>query len=25
LPVAKLIVATNVNDILARALSTGDY
>ena len=25
LPVAKLIVATNVNDIIARALSTGDY
>ena len=25
LPVAKLIVATNVNDILARALSVGDY
>ena len=25
LPVAKLIVATNVNDILHRALSTGDY
>jgi len=25
LPVAKLVVATNVNDILARALSTGDY
>ena len=25
LPVAKLIVATNVNDILARALSHGDY
>jgi len=25
LPIAKLIVATNVNDILARALSTGDY
>ncbi|HEU4961778.1 MAG TPA: threonine synthase [Sphingomonas sp.] len=25
LPVAKLIVATNVNDILARALSSGDY
>ncbi len=25
LPVAKLIVATNVNDILYRALSTGDY
>ena len=25
LPVAKLIVATNVNDILARALTTGDY
>ena len=25
LPVAKLIVATNVNDILSRALATGDY
>ena len=25
LPVARLIVATNVNDILARALSNGDY
>lgn len=25
LPVAKLIVATNVNDIVARALSAGDY
>ncbi|MFZ5748273.1 MAG: threonine synthase [Pseudomonadota bacterium] len=25
LPVAKLMVATNVNDILHRALSTGDY
>ncbi|MBA3897091.1 MAG: threonine synthase [Sphingomonadaceae bacterium] len=25
LPVAKLIVATNVNDIVARALSSGDY
>ena len=25
LPVARLIVATNVNDILARALATGDY
>jgi len=25
LPVAKLIVATNVNDILHRALSSGDY
>lgn len=25
LPVAKLIVATNVNDIVARALTTGDY
>ncbi|MEH3035070.1 MAG: threonine synthase [Sphingomonas adhaesiva] len=25
LPVAKLVVATNVNDILARALTTGDY
>jgi threonine synthase len=25
LPIAKLIVATNVNDILARALSSGDY
>ncbi|WP_298811758.1 threonine synthase [uncultured Sphingomonas sp.] len=25
LPVARLIVATNVNDILARALTTGDY
>ena len=25
LPVAKLIVATNVNDIVARALATGDY
>ena len=25
LPVAKLIVATNVNDILARALTSGDY
>ena len=25
LPVAKLIVATNVNDILARALNNGDY
>ena len=25
LPIAKLIVATNVNDILARALSAGDY
>lgn len=25
LPVERLIVATNVNDILARALSTGDY
>ncbi|WP_019515280.1 threonine synthase [Sphingomonas sp. Mn802worker] len=25
LPVAKLIVATNVNDILARALNSGDY
>ncbi len=25
LPVAKLIVATNVNDILYRALTTGDY
>jgi len=25
LPIAKLIVATNVNDILHRALSTGDY
>ena len=25
LPVAKLIVATNVNDILARALTAGDY
>ena len=25
LPVGRLIVATNVNDILARALSTGDY
>ena len=25
LPVARLIVATNVNDIVARALSTGDY
>lgn len=25
LPIAKLIVATNVNDILYRALSTGDY
>ena len=25
LPVAKLIVATNVNDILARALADGDY
>ena len=25
LPIAKLIVATNVNDILHRALSAGDY
>ncbi|GAO39964.1 threonine synthase [Sphingomonas changbaiensis NBRC 104936] len=25
LPIAKLIVATNVNDIVARALSAGDY
>ncbi|WP_174298631.1 threonine synthase, partial [Sphingomonas bacterium] len=25
LPIAKLVVATNVNDILHRALSTGDY
>lgn len=25
LPIARLIVATNVNDILARALSAGDY
>lgn len=25
LPIAKLIVATNVNDILARALNNGDY
>ena len=25
LPIARLIVATNVNDILARALATGDY
>ena len=25
LPIAKLLVATNVNDILHRALSTGDY
>ncbi|MBY0581770.1 MAG: threonine synthase [Sphingomonas sp.] len=25
LPIAKLIVATNINDILHRALSTGDY
>ncbi|TPG10422.1 threonine synthase [Sphingomonas oligophenolica] len=25
LPIAKLIVATNVNDIIARALATGDY
>ena len=25
LPIARLIVATNVNDIVARALSTGDY
>ncbi|OYY70230.1 threonine synthase [Sphingomonas sp. 28-63-12] len=25
LPIAKLIVATNVNDILHRAISTGDY
>ena len=25
LPIARLIVATNVNDILARALTTGDY
>jgi threonine synthase len=25
LPVAKLVVATNVNDILARALTSGDY
>ncbi len=25
LPIARLIVATNVNDILARALSSGDY
>ena len=25
LPVARLVVATNVNDILARALATGDY
>ena len=25
LPVARLIVATNINDILARALSSGDY
>ena len=25
LPVAKLVVATNVNDILARALANGDY
>jgi threonine synthase len=25
LPIAKLIVATNVNDILARALANGDY
>lgn len=25
LPIARLIVATNANDILARALSTGDY
>lgn len=25
LPVARLVVATNVNDILARALETGDY
>ncbi|WEK44318.1 MAG: threonine synthase [Candidatus Sphingomonas colombiensis] len=25
LPVAKLVVATNVNDILARALASGDY
>ena len=25
LPIARLIVATNVNDILARALSNGDY
>ncbi|WBH15144.1 threonine synthase [Sphingomonas radiodurans] len=25
LPIAKLVVATNVNDILARALSSGDY
>ncbi|RDE04523.1 threonine synthase [Sphingomonas aracearum] len=25
LPIAKLIVATNVNDILARALTSGDY
>ena len=25
LPVARLIVATNVNDIVARALTTGDY
>ncbi|WP_375286203.1 threonine synthase [Sphingomonas sp.] len=25
LPIAKLVVATNVNDILARALASGDY
>ena len=25
LPIAKLVVATNVNDILARALNSGDY
>ena len=25
LPIARLIVATNVNDIIARALATGDY
>lgn len=25
LPIAKLVVATNVNDILARALTSGDY
>src|SRR3546814_11880262 len=25
LPIAKLVVATNVNDILHRALSAGDY
>jgi threonine synthase len=25
LPIERLIVATNVNDILHRALSTGDY